>query len=99
MSDERDRYFLSAAVQLCHKEIEFAISLADGLALASGDPSAVLFVDAELADADVLSDPEIAPRSPSGRLTVPLVGIVSGDDQSQAQARLIEQASALLLRP
>jgi len=99
MPDDMDRSFLSAAVQLCHQEIVFADTLADGFVLAAQNPEAILFADAELADMEVLDDPEFAIGSASRKTGIPLIGVVSGDDSSQAQSRLIERASALLLRP
>ncbi len=94
-----DRHFISTAVQLCHQDIVFADTLADGFALAAKNPEAILFVDVERADMADLDDPDMAIGSKSGELGVPLIGVVSGDDASQAQGRLIERASALLLRP
>jgi len=99
MPDEMDRHFVSTAVQLCHQEIVFAATLADGFVLAGKNPEAILFVDAERVDMADLEDPEIAMGFESGKIGVPLIGVVSGDGGSQAQGRLIERASALLLRP
>jgi len=99
MPDDMDRYFLSAAVQLCHQEILFADTLADGFVLAAKNPETILFVDAELTDMADLDDQEIANGSKSGKFRVPLIGVVSGNDVSRVQGRLIERASALLLRP
>jgi len=99
MPDDLDRSFLAAAVQLCHQDIVFADNLADGFDLAATNPEAILFVDAERIDMADLDDPDMTIGSKPGKLDVPLIGVVSGKDASQAQSRLIERASALLLRP